>query len=350
MNQVLPTAAPHRRNNFDGLRLIAASMVLFSHQFVILGAPEPAPFGDSFGALAVMMFFVMSGYLVAESWYHDPHLMRFALRRLLRIWPALVVATIAIALAAAAVTTLPLHEYLGAATGRFVIANAEFRTVHPLPGVFATSPPNANLSSVNASWWTIPMEAHCYAYLAIMGLIGLRRRWVSIVAFLLVLLMYLKTLPGHARADAFDNISDYYIAFFMTGVCARQFAGELRRAWVVVLGAGILCVAAAVVFHQHRLGEWAVMSPLTLLLGARSTPGIRSAARFGDLSYGIYLYAYFVQQLSVRVWPAVPSYSATVAVALIATVLLAWCSWHLVEAPALRLKRHLHRWFPDGAA
>jgi peptidoglycan/LPS O-acetylase OafA/YrhL len=292
----------------------------------------------------------MSGYLVAESWYHDPHVMRFALRRLLRIWPALVVAAVVIALAGAAVTSLPLHDYFGAATRRFVTANADFRNVYELPGVFVTSPPNVNLSAVNGSWWTIPVEAHCYVYLGVMGLIGLRRRWVSVIAFLLVLLMYIKTLPGHSRADAFDNISYYYIGFFMTGVCARQFSVALRRAWIAVACVGVACVIAAIVFHQYRLGEWAVMSPLTLLLGARSTPVLRSAARFGDLSYGIYLYAYFVQQLSVRVWPAVPSYLATVAVAVAATTLVAWCSWHLVEAPALRLKRHLHRCFPDGAA
>lgn len=343
-------ALAHRSNNFDGLRLVAALMVLFSHQFVFLGRLEPAPFGDSLGVVAVMMFFVMSGYLVTESWYHDPHLMRFALRRVLRLWPALVVAAMVIALAGAAVTSLPMHEYFGAATRRFVTANADFRTVYELPGVFVTSPPNVNLSAVNGSWWTIPVEAHCYVYLAIMGLIGLRRRWVSVAAFLLVLLMYVKTLPGHSKADAFDNISYYYIGFFMTGVCARQFADVLRRAWIVVLAGLIFCVIAAVLFHQHRLGEWALMAPLTLLLGLRSTPVLRSAARFGDLSYGIYLYAYFVQQLSVRVWPALPSYTATVTVAVIVTVLVAWCSWHLVEAPALRLKRHLHRWFPDGLA
>jgi peptidoglycan/LPS O-acetylase OafA/YrhL len=350
MNALRPAAANERRNNFDGLRLLAALMVLCSHQFVFLGLPEPAPVGDSLGVIAVMMFFVMSGYLVSESWYHDPHLTRFALRRILRLWPALVVAAVVIALAASAVTTWPLHEYFGAATRRFVTANADFRTVYQLPGVFVTSPPNASLSAVNGSWWTIPVEAHCYVYLAIMGAIGLRRRWISIAALALVVLMYVKTLPGHSKADVFDNISYYYIAFFMTGVCARQFARELRRAWVALLCAGALCVVAAVVFHQPRLGEWAVMSPLTLLLGVRSTPVLRSAARFGDLSYGIYLYAYFVQQLSVRLWPATPSYLVTFAAAVVATSLLALCSWHLVEAPALRLKRHLHRWFPDAAA
>ncbi|OHC47056.1 MAG: hypothetical protein A2211_12425 [Rhodanobacter sp. RIFOXYA1_FULL_67_6] len=116
-----------------------------------------------------------------------------------------------------------------------------------------------------------------------------------------------------------------------------------------MLGAMAACLLAAALLQHARLAQWAVMVPLTLWFGRQSTPGLRSAARFGDLSYSTYLYAYFVQQLTVRLWPATPSYLATASVAGIATLLLAWCSWHAVEAPALSLKRRLRGWFPDFA-
>ncbi|MEP6899303.1 MAG: acyltransferase [Rhodanobacter sp.] len=350
MSETLPRQEHRQSNNFDGLRLFAALLVLFSHQFVFLGRPEPAPAGDSLGVIAVMMFFVVSGYLVAESWYRDPHLMRFALRRMLRIWPALAIATVVLVLAATAVTTLPLHDYFGSATRKFLIANTQFRTTYRLPGVFDVIPANASLSAVNGSWWTIPVEAKCYVYLAILGAIGLRRRLLSVAAMAIVVVMYVKTLPGHSRADAFDNISFFYIACFMTGLCVRQYRDALRRTAIPLACAFVVCIAASFVFDQPRLGEWAVIAPLTLLVGVRSTTVLRSAGRYGDLSYGIYLYAYFVQQLTVRYWPGTtPPLLGTLAAATIATMLLAWCSWHLVEAPALRLKRHLRRWFPDLA-
>ena len=346
-----PTPASHagRRNNFDGLRLIAALLVLFSHQFVLLGRQEPFLAGDSLGTIAVTMFFVMSGYLVAESWYHDAHLMRFGMRRMLRLWPALAAAAIVIALASACLTTLPLRDYFGHATREFILANVQFRSVYQLPGVFVTVPANVALSAVNGSWWTIPVEARCYLYLAILGAIGLRRRLLSALALGVVALMYVKTLPGHSQASAFNNISYYFIAFFMTGVCARQFRHEIRRAWLPMLVIGALCLAATIMLRQARLGEWVVMAPLTLWLGSRSTPGLRAAARFGDLSYGVYLYAYFLQQLVVRAWPGTPPYASSALVAALATMLVAWCSWHLIEAPALRLKRRLYDWFPDGS-
>jgi peptidoglycan/LPS O-acetylase OafA/YrhL len=337
-------------NNFDGLRLFAALLVLFSHQFVFLGRPEPAPAGDSLGMIAVMMFFVMSGYLVSESWYRDPHLMRFASRRALRIWPALAAAAVAIALVSAAITVLPLHDYFGSATRKFILANFKFETIYRLPGVFDTVPANPSLSAVNGSWWTIPVEARCYAYLAVLGAIGMRRRWLSVVVLGLVTLMYIKTLPGHSKADAFANVSFFYIAFFMTGVCARQYIEEIRSHRLALMGAVAIVIVAAFAFDQPRLGEWAVIAPLTLIAGSASTPVIRSAGRFGDLSYGVYLYAYFLQQLTVRLWPGQPSFGVTITIATLATVAVAWCSWHAIEAPSLRLKRRLRQWFPDAVA
>ena len=338
-------------NNFDGLRLIASLMVLVSHQFALLGTTEPmlVP-GMTMGMIAVAMFFVMSGYLVTQSWYQDPHIIRFAMRRLLRIWPGLIVATIVLVIAGAAITSLPLHDYFGREARRFIIFNAQLRPVYSLPGVFATTPFNAALSAVNGSWWTIPLEARCYGYLIVLGAVGLRRRVFSVLALLVVASMYVRTLPGHAMDNAFHNLRYFYTAFFLGGVCARQFASEIRRHYRLMLCVGAVLFIAAGLLRQAGLAEWLVIGSLTLLVGSRSTPGLRSAARFGDLSYGIYIYAYFVQQLTIHVWPATSSYPATLVVACLVTILLGWCSWHAVEAPALALKRRLRTWFPDAAA
>lgn len=345
---LLPAAS--HTNNFDGLRLVASLMVLVSHQFVLLGLHEVTlAEGITLGSIAVSMFFAMSGYLVTESWLHDPHVMRFAMRRLLRIWPALCIATVLIAIAGAAVTVLPLRDYFGRETARFITFNLQLRTYYTLPGVFDAAPGNPSLSAVNGSWWTIPLEAKAYAYLAVLGAIGLRRRVFTLLALAGVAVMYVKTLPGHSRENAYDNIGYFYTAFFLAGAGARQFIAEMRRYRLVTLGSVIACLLVAALLQHARLAQWAILVPLTLWLGQRSTPGLRAAARFGDLSYGAYLYAFFVQQLTVHLWPAAPAYLPTAGAAGVVTLLLAWCSWHAVEAPALRLKRRLRRWFPDFA-
>ncbi|WP_426690363.1 acyltransferase family protein [Rhodanobacter ginsengiterrae] len=348
MDSPRPLPSGSHANNFDGLRLVASLMVLVSHQFVLLGMHESTlAQGMTLGSIAVAMFFAMSGYLVTESWFHDPHIMRFAMRRFLRIWPALIVATLVIVIAGAALSTLPLHEYFGRETRRFITFNAQLRAYYTLPGVFATIPANASLSAVNGSWWTIPLEAKCYAYLAVLGAIGLRRRVFTLLALAGVAVMYVKTLPGHSREDAFDNICYFYTAFFLAGAASRQFIAEIRRHRLLLACGVAACLMAAALLQHARLAQWAVLVPLTLWFGQQSTPGLRSAARFGDLSYSAYLYAYFVQQLTVHLWPTTPSYLATTSVAALVTALIAWGSWHAVEAPALSLKRRLRSWFPD---
>lgn len=344
-------AATRRRsttNNFDGLRLIAALLVMVSHQFVFLHQAEPTPLGDSIGQVAVMMFFVVSGFLVCESWHHDPHVVRFAMRRLLRIWPALAVATLAIALYGALLSSIPPGTYFGHDLLRFVKFNLQVRPIYRLPGVFDSTPPNAALSAVNGSWWSIPLEIRCYGYLACLGLIGLRRRWVSMIALALSGLMYVRTSPGHALADDFSHLSYFYVSLFLGGVCARQFMIELQANARLTASLLVLMVLGALGLHWWRLVEWLVMAPSTLWLGVRSTLGLRSAGKFGDLSYGIYLYAYLIQQVVVRAWPT-QSYLPTLLIAMLVSAFLAWLSWHVVEKPSLALKSRLRDWFPDGA-
>lgn len=347
-----PPARAHahgQANNFDSVRLFAALLVLCSHHFFFLGRAQPAPTGNTLGEMAVMMFFVISGYLVSESWYRDPHIVRFILRRLLRLWPALAVATLAITLVSALITTLPMHAYFGHGTQHFIARNLQLRTVYQLPGVFGAHP-GSPMSAVNGSWWTIPLEMKCYLYLAGLGLIGLRRRWLSLAALGIVAMMYFKTLPGHPHADAYHHLAALYMGFFMTGVCALQFGRELSRFRVPGTAIALVAFVAAIATGQRELAQWLAIAPLTLIIGSLSTPGLRSAARFGDLSYGIYLYAYFVQQVIIRLWPGTPTFAGSLLVSVAVTSALAWCSWHAVEAPALGLKRRLRRWFPDQAA
>jgi peptidoglycan/LPS O-acetylase OafA/YrhL len=77
-----------RSNSFDFLRVSAALLVLYSHSFSLVGLPEPASMaGQSYGSLAVALFFAINGYLVCQSWVHDPSPLRFVVRRALRILP-----------------------------------------------------------------------------------------------------------------------------------------------------------------------------------------------------------------------------------------------------------------------
>src|SRR3954471_24573302 len=109
---VKPAAA--RENNFDALRLVAALTILILHCWPITGQNTvPRLHGLGLNAIAVMVFFSISGFLLAQSWSIEPHLGRFLAKRALRIYPALIVVLLLSAFVLGpAVTTLPLADYL----------------------------------------------------------------------------------------------------------------------------------------------------------------------------------------------------------------------------------------------
>lgn len=256
--QIAHTPVNEHSNNFDAIRLMAALLVLVSHQLFLLGRTQPFIAGRTLGEIGVFVFFVISGYLVAESWCRDPHLVRFGLRRFLRIWPALAVATVLIALAGILITTLPVDGYIGYATWHFIVRNLQLRIVYDLPGVFATSPAGA-MSAVNGSWWSIPLEMKCYLYLAVLGLIGLRRRWFVVLALATVVFLYARTLPGHSAANDSHNLRFLCIAYFLSGVCARQFITELLRFRITWACVGIFMLIGAVIGSRGNLALWTVL-------------------------------------------------------------------------------------------
>lgn len=331
----------HRSNNFDFVRLVAAMSVLVSHQFALHGQSEPLVFQyQTLGGYAVMVFFAISGYLITASWQADPNLGRFAARRLLRIWPGLLCTVLLCGLLLGPLVTevSPKAYFTDPVTLRF------FRTglfmVNPfLPGVFPHSPvayiPNGVL-------WTIPIELRCYGYLAIFGLLGVvRLRWVMLSLLVGTSVWYY----GIHQAEAVFNANHShlfeveYATFFFSGSCLYLF----REYWLTgtrkLTGMAIAVSACLLAYISgHALVAAFLLTPyLVIALGTSSFPVLHRFGRFGDLSYGVYIYAFPVQQTTIWLTPQLNIYQHF-AIAIPITVVLAWLSWHLVENPALDFK------------
>jgi peptidoglycan/LPS O-acetylase OafA/YrhL len=169
-------------NSFDFARISAALLVLYSHAFAIGGAPEPTIAGFcSLGSLGLFIFFSISGYLVSMSWLSDGSGVRFAIRRALRIFPALtVVILLSTFVLGPIVTTVPMQVYLHhPATYRY-LANIGLYVSYYLPGSFEHVPiPNA----VNGSLWSLPVEVLMYIILGGLGWTSLLRKRVFMIVF-----------------------------------------------------------------------------------------------------------------------------------------------------------------------
>jgi len=326
----------HSGNNFDAIRILAATMVLVSHHYALTSQMEPTFFGiHSLGGLAVTIFFVISGYLVTASWQRDPDLWRFALRRFLRIWPALTVAIVLVAYVLGAwVTELPLNEYLAHRATADYLQGLWMQIHFVLPGVFEHNPYRLG---VNGSLWTIPIEVRCYIVLGLAGLLGLLKyRPVFLLSIALFMAWFL--LTSNADLTGSTHYGRELSAFFVAGAALYTLQPHWSRR--PALWATAIAVAGAIAWFAHwRHTALLIGLPLLIIYtGTLSTPLIRRAGRWGDPSYGIYLFAFPIQQTVIHyTWPGF-GFMGTLALALIMTTLLAYASWHWIEKQALRLK------------
>jgi peptidoglycan/LPS O-acetylase OafA/YrhL len=341
------TGRMRHRNSFDTLRLLGAVLVIIGHSFPVLGQPSPE-LGVSVNGIGVMIFFSLSGYLITLSIEADPNLGRFAAKRALRILPALwVVVLFATFAAGPAFTRLPLADYFtSAATWTYLSQNFVLWTAHLLPGVFDHAP---YPWSVNTSLWTLPVEVTMYVLTPIFIVIARKLRRAGIVLLLLGCLgatLAYKTRPGWFDLPLYGfRLSDglQYMPSYVLGCLFAQLGLAnlpwTKARWIVAGSLGVLALMAILPSATWSLTILLIpIAAATLFVGVSPLLHFRLIERVGDLSYGIYLWGWLVQQSIVQLTHGGIGPVALAAIALPVCALVAYGSWHLVEKPALRLK------------
>jgi peptidoglycan/LPS O-acetylase OafA/YrhL len=338
MNPTLVNRAS-RENNFDGLRVIAAVTVIFSHSFLIAegnDANEPLIVLTGrqciLGLTGVFVFFAISGFLVTQSFEETRAPLRYLAKRALRIFPGLVAALVLSAFVLAPlVTTLPLAEYLRASEPyRYVFWNTllDLR-VHELPGVMFVDNPVG--LEVNGSLWTLGYEFEMYLMVLALGVLGLLRVPVLLALFALGLACIY--FPG---LDVLGGWG-WMLAFFVSGMLLYKL-----RATRIFDGRIALCALAGLI-ASVPLRQFILLFPifgcyLALYLALDRRLPILRAARFGDLSYGLYIYGWPSEQAVIWALGGHARWWQVCGLALPLAGTLAFLSWHLIEQPALRLK------------
>ncbi len=338
-------------NNFNLLRLIAAALVILGHSYFLTaqhGQEEPLQrlIGIDSGAFAVDIFFVISGFLVSKSYLKSRQVFPYVTARVLRIFPGLVTAVLFNAFVVGAVFThLPRLTYLsGAETWRYILVNSTLisrfvQLEYSLPGVFAGNPVS---QAVNGSLWTLPYEVWLYIALLAGGLLGVfKNRRVTNALFLGFIAANLTVALGLAP-NPFLTLANFlrFATFFSWGVVFY-----VNREIIPVngiLAVGLLSLAA---LGWKAPAIQAFLFPLALayaIFWLAYVPGgaIRAYNRLGDYSYGVYIYAFPVQQSLLALRPNLRPLQL-LGLALPITLAFAALSWHFVEQPALRAKQKL---------
>lgn len=337
---MLTIPADHR-NSLDLLRLAAATLVLCSHQFSLTGQPEPLFFGlDTLGGVGVTLFFLLSGVLVYRSWVSDPQPIRFFVRRGLRIFPGLVVVVLLSAFVLG--PWMSIHtpqQYFSAGQTYQYLLTAVLSNSWYLPGVFLVNPyPGV----VNGSLWTLPVEFFCYVGVAIVGLMpwATQNSRIILSLFLAVIAVPIGgILFGHRFAPHFQMLTTFWVGVALAALFnPNQYPSQRRSLFWLCLS---LCIIALAYSSDRPWTHVFMLCFAASLVGLafKVRWGARLTGTLGDLSYGVYIYAFPVQQTVVylglgRGW----SFERHLALSLFATYGLAWLSWHVVEKPALRIK------------
>lgn len=335
-----------RVNNFDLLRLLAASQVLFMHGTSHLNVDWSLLNYILSHFPGVPIFFVISGFLISASYERNPNLLQYARNRLLRIFPALWVCLL-ISIAIAAIVgevSFPLEKAIPwiVAQSTFVqFYNPEF-----LRGF--------GVGVLNGSLWSVSVELQFYVALPIIYWLikgkGTQTKLLVGTVALAVFNMYFSSVREASVATHDGSIRlDKLLAVFLPTYLYIFFVGILlqrnyRRLAPLLEGKGLLWLAAYSVV-AFSVGSADYLHPLAaILLGATAVslavtfPSLSNKIlRGNDFSYGVYIY--HMPIINALIYLKVVGSSALF-VALLLTYTMAMLSWVVIEKWALKLKKN----------
>jgi peptidoglycan/LPS O-acetylase OafA/YrhL len=330
-------------NNFDFLRFCLATLVICSHTWPLnRGQGEPDPLGRvvrgwSLGGIAVDCFFVISGFLVTGSWCRSSGLSEFLIKRARRIYPAFIALMAVEAFVLAPwLTEGTVHPYtlhqLALIAGQTIDLVGYDIPRGALYTVFSRNP----IHELNGSLWTIRYEFLCYLLLGALGVSGiLRRRLAVSVLFLAAWFAYAAeiNLPSSKVVTALVCATAAWprlLTYFLAGAMFYLFREKIPRSRrLLALSAAVLAasllVPLALNFAMPICGSYLLFS-----CAFRRGP-LNGFGRFGDFSYGMYLYGFPIQQLVLRWRGADASLWTQFLAAWLAAISAGVASWHLVE-------------------
>jgi peptidoglycan/LPS O-acetylase OafA/YrhL len=326
-----------RQNNFNLLRLILASLVILSHSASLIDGDGRRDLivrmyhRYAFGELAVDGFFLLSGYLIMQSWDTQPYAWQFLKKRVLRIYPGFIVVSLICAFVVGPLGAIP-SEYFAAFDAAELLRGIVFLQKPVVPDVFSGQP----YPSVNGSLWTISREFTCYMLILVFGVSGalrVRHLWAALSVVVLASVL----APNLIHVPWIDPRDLRVSSFFLSGGCFYIYREYIRfDGRLAAICTALICVCMfswrAADLALPTIGGYAL-----LYAGTKHSALLSNFNRLPDVSYGVYLYGWPIQKTLLWHFPITSPWLLT-ALALTVALVLGMASWFAVEKPALRLK------------
>lgn len=332
--------SPGRTNNFDSLRTLFSVLVLYSHVYPLLqGSNDMEPLflltgGQvTFGEISVWSFFVISGFLITQSWLRVPEPSTYLKHRIRRIYPGFIVLSLVSAFVFVPVAT---HFNADSQISAIDVFNV-FRLQQTYESLAFKNNPN---QALNGSLWSIPYEFWCYIGILMLGLCRLLQKRQLILALFVATLgwhLYVDITGWNPGGKLLGEIFGYprfwatLLPFYLAGTLLQLFGGrELIRVPVMAV-AFVLLIASFLVPHASVIALPTCGSYLLLGLAYARWLHFLRLGTYGDFSYGVYLYAFPVEQFVVMSQGTNLQPWVMFLIAAPITLFLAVLSWFLVE-------------------
>ena len=347
-----------KNNNITLFRLIAAWLVLYTHSWALTGAkgldqyslPDRLfaaymPFDMKLSGVAVAMFFLFSGFLITKSFDRGKSNIHYVTSRVLRIYPALWVNLLFCAFVIGPIfTQFNLEQILkGETVWSYIRTNAVMlKTHYRLMGSSEIFPANPNVFGINGSLWTLPAELRAYILVFLFGLLGafksLRIFSIAIIGLIVAFLYFdakslLVAHPSHFRL----------MLFFLIGSIFYGLKKYIRLDIRILFSLAIIAIMSKETDLYNLIASVAISYAL-FYISYHPKLRLPSIDRFGDFSYGLYLYAFPIQQSVVSVRPEIDPIMLVI-ISTILSMIAAVLSWFIVEKPSLGLKDKVASFF-----
>ncbi len=339
-----------RKNNLDLIRLVAALIVIYSHSFLILGKFEQEPLHRltgflNLGSIGVYIFFTISGYLITKSFIKQQDPTKYVVARSLRIFPGLIICTVfTVFIIGPIFTQETLKSYfLNIETFNFL---ATVPILHnwdvSLPGLFKSNP---YPSSVNSPLWTLRAELIMYVVVLIACCLYyyfFEKKKISYKNLLLIIAVLLFCVTMYLPFEYLKAASQWSI-FFCAGSLLYISRNRIFLSIplsIVLLMASLISILLTIPFHKALFS----LALIYFIFVFAYHPKLQTfnISKLGDFSYGLYIYAFPLQQCVAMYYPNM-SAEVNFIISVILTTPLAIMSWFFIEKPSLAYKEKFRK-------
>ena len=347
-----PAKAERRKNGFDFLRLLFAFLVILAHAPVQLAGKAGRAHewfvrfthGQyTLGDMAVDGFFLISGYFITQSWHSSASWKDYLLKRVGRIYPGFLVAALfSTWLLGYWANTQRVGYVSSHHIAWFIIYAAVLQIYSPvvLQGVA--------VPSVNGSSYTIQYEFVCYVLVMLLACCRKLSKWVVLSLIAVLILLALPGMPLHPPVALlpYPHIFPLFLLstpgryprfflYFLTGCLFWLFRDRIRYTGMI-FAVSVAGFVAAILVSSLAFLLAPCFAYIIFFTAFRCPSPLHHIARYGDFSYGLYLYAWPVAMALLWVSHNQIGVTPLILFTFIGGMFCAIFSWHLIEKPCLR--------------